>query len=159
MAHVAQRADLTYVIGEMISELNAGHAYVGGGDMARPPRIPQGLLGAQLRKDPKTGYVQIVKILKGARWDSSLRSPPVSGRNPADLGRLTRPRQTTQPSRRERAYRLSAPSPALCSQLQLRGRLLRLAPSPMQRCKSVANCASAISSKVPCAKPVIASAA
>jgi tricorn protease len=73
--HVAHRADLTYIIGEMIAELNAGHAYVGGGDMARPPRIPQGLLGAQLRKDPKTGYVQIVKILKGARWDSSLRSP------------------------------------------------------------------------------------
>ncbi len=30
--HVNHRADLTYVIGEMISELNAGHAYVGGGD-------------------------------------------------------------------------------------------------------------------------------
>jgi tricorn protease len=73
--HVAHRADLTYVIGEMISELNAGHAYVGGGDMAKPPRIPLGLLGAKLRKDPKTGFVQIVKVLKGARWDSSLRSP------------------------------------------------------------------------------------
>jgi tricorn protease len=75
VAHVAHRADLTYVIGEMIAELNAGHAYVGGGDMVRPPRIPQGLLGAKLRKDPKTGYVQVVKVLKGERWGPSLRSP------------------------------------------------------------------------------------
>jgi len=29
------RADLTYIIGEMISELNVGHAYVGGGDLPR----------------------------------------------------------------------------------------------------------------------------
>jgi tricorn protease len=75
VAHVAHRADLSYVIGEMISELNVGHAYVGGGDMVRPARVPQGLLGARLRKDPKTGYVEIVKILKGNRWDPTLRSP------------------------------------------------------------------------------------
>jgi len=75
LPHVAHRADLTYVIGEMISELNAGHAYVGGGDMPRPTRVPQGLLGARLRKDPKTGYVQIVKVLRGNRWDPALRSP------------------------------------------------------------------------------------
>jgi tricorn protease len=73
--HVSHRADLTYVIGEMIGELNAGHAYVGGGDMPRPARVPLGLLGAKLRKDPKTGYVQIVKVLKGNRWDPKLHSP------------------------------------------------------------------------------------
>ncbi len=73
--HVAHRADLTYVIGEMISELSAGHAYVGGGDMPRPARVPQGLLGAKLRKDPATGYFQIVKVLRGSRWDPALRSP------------------------------------------------------------------------------------
>jgi tricorn protease len=72
--HVAHRADLTYVIGEMIAELNAGHAYVGGGDMPHPPRIPIGLLGAKLRRDP-SGYYKIVKILKGERWDPALRSP------------------------------------------------------------------------------------
>jgi tricorn protease len=75
VAHVNHRADLTYVIGEMIAELNAGHAYVGGGDMPRPRRVPQGLLGARLRKDQKTGYVRIVKVLRGLRWDPSLRSP------------------------------------------------------------------------------------
>src|SRR5437763_13281772 len=35
--HVNHRADLTYVIGEMIGELNVGHAYVGGGDL---PDVP-----------------------------------------------------------------------------------------------------------------------
>jgi tricorn protease len=75
VAHVAHRADLSYVIGEMIAELNVGHAYVGGGDMVHPARVPLGLLGARLRKDPKTGFVEIVKILEGNRWDPALRSP------------------------------------------------------------------------------------
>jgi tricorn protease len=75
VAHVGHRADLTYVLGEMISELNVGHAYVGGGDMPKPRRLPLGLLGAELRKDPKSGYFQIVRILKGSRWDPELRSP------------------------------------------------------------------------------------
>jgi tricorn protease len=75
VAHVGHRADLTYVIGEMIGELNVGHAYVGGGDYPHPPRLPLGLLGAKLRKDPESGYVQIVKVLKGERWDGALRSP------------------------------------------------------------------------------------
>jgi tricorn protease len=72
--HVGHRADLTYVIGELIAELNSGHAYVGGGDMPHPPRLPLGLLGARLRRDP-SGYYKIVKILKGPRWDPRLRSP------------------------------------------------------------------------------------
>jgi tricorn protease len=75
VAHVNHRADLTYIIGEMISELNAGHAYVGGGEMKTAPRMATGLLGAELRRDPQTGYYQIAKILKGANWDKSLRSP------------------------------------------------------------------------------------
>ena len=44
----AHRNDLTYVIGEMIGELNVGHAYVGGGDQNNPERIKLGLLGAKI---------------------------------------------------------------------------------------------------------------
>ncbi|NBO92217.1 MAG: protease [Planctomycetia bacterium] len=73
--HVAHRADLTYLIGEMISELNAGHAYVGGGDMVRPSRLPLGLLGAKLKFDSESKLVQIVKVLRGSSWDPSLKSP------------------------------------------------------------------------------------
>src|SRR5262245_3107697 len=75
LPHVNHRADLTYVIGEMISELNVGHAYVGGGDMPRPKRILTGLLGAQLQRDADTGFYKVGKILKGSNWDKELRSP------------------------------------------------------------------------------------
>ncbi len=75
LPYVNHRADLTYIIGEMISELSVGHAYVGGGDMPHPERISTGLLGARLTRDPVTGYYKIEKILKGSNWDAKLRSP------------------------------------------------------------------------------------
>lgn len=74
LAHVRHRADLTYVIGEMIGELNAGHAYVGGGDVPKVERIPQGLLGAQISRHP-SGYYRIDRILRGQNWDPKYRSP------------------------------------------------------------------------------------
>ncbi|GAB4340171.1 MAG: S41 family peptidase [Calditrichia bacterium] len=73
--HVNHRADLNYVIGEMIGELNVGHAYVGGGDIPRAELIKMGLLGAQLSRDSQTGFYRIDKILKGQNWDNGLRSP------------------------------------------------------------------------------------
>ena len=74
LAHVQHRADLTYVIGEVISELNLGHCYVGGGDMPKAERIPQGLLGATIARH-SSGFYQITEILPGQNWDKSLRSP------------------------------------------------------------------------------------
>ena len=73
--YVNHRADLTYVIGEMIGELNVGHSYVGGGDLPRVERTPMGLLGAQLQRDPQSKYFRITKIFRGQNWDPSLRSP------------------------------------------------------------------------------------
>lgn len=73
--YVNHRADLTYIIGEMIGELNAGHAYVGGGDVPTPRKIQIGLLGAELEKDPVSKYFRIKKILKGENWTKNLRSP------------------------------------------------------------------------------------
>ena len=69
------RADLTYVIGEMIGELNVGHTYIGGGDIPQPKRVPVGMLGAQFERDANSGYYKIKKILKGENWNKSLRSP------------------------------------------------------------------------------------
>ena len=73
--YVNHRADLTYIIGEMIAELNCGHCYVGGGDYPHPARIETALLGAELQRDPATGFYKIVKILHGEGGDSKLRSP------------------------------------------------------------------------------------
>ncbi|KPK37337.1 MAG: protease, partial [Phycisphaerae bacterium SG8_4] len=75
VAHVSHRADLTYIIGEMIGELNVGHTYVGGGEYPKPKRITTGLLGAELRRDERSGYYRIEKILRGQNWDKSSRSP------------------------------------------------------------------------------------
>ena len=72
--YVNQRADLDYIIGEMIGELNVGHSYVSGGDIPRAERIQMGLLGAQLSRDA-SGYFKIDKILEGANFDKALRSP------------------------------------------------------------------------------------
>lgn len=69
------RQDLTYVIGEMIGELSIGHSYVGDGDYAKPVRIPVGLLGADIVKEPETGAFRIVKIYPGQNWAPDLRSP------------------------------------------------------------------------------------
>jgi tricorn protease len=74
LAHVQHRADLTFIIGEMIGELNIGHAYVGGGDLPKPERIPLGLLGAVVQPDA-SGYFRIERILRGHNWDSKYRSP------------------------------------------------------------------------------------
>ena len=72
--HVNHRVDLTYIIGEMIGELNVGHTYVGGGDWKKAKRIKTGLLGAKIEQD-KSGYFQIKEIQRGQNWDKSLRSP------------------------------------------------------------------------------------
>ncbi len=75
LPYVRHRADLTYIIGEMIGEINIGHAYVGGGDMPEPQVVKTGLLGAQLDRDPSSGYYKITHILKGQNWDHTLKSP------------------------------------------------------------------------------------
>lgn len=72
---VNHRADLTYVIGELIGELSAGHTYVGGGELPAPRKTKVGMLGAKFERDAASGFYRIVRILKGRNWDRSLRSP------------------------------------------------------------------------------------
>ncbi len=75
LAHVNHRADLTYLIGEMIGELTTGHTYVGGGDLPRLERVPMGMLGARVERDPQSKAFRITKIFEGQNWDPALRSP------------------------------------------------------------------------------------
>ncbi len=72
--HLAHRADLDYLLAEMIAELNAGHAYVNSSpEMARPTRVDVGLLGADL--EPAGEYYQIARIFPGENWHNEFRSP------------------------------------------------------------------------------------
>ena len=75
LPYVNHRNDLSYLIGEMIAELNIGHAYVGGGDRPEFPRIKLGLLGAQFLRDPATKFYRVDKILPGENWNPKARSP------------------------------------------------------------------------------------
>ena len=75
LPYVKHRHDLTYLIGEMIGELNIGHAYITSGESPEIPRIPTGMLGGKFSKDAKTGAFRIEHIYKGASWDKSLVSP------------------------------------------------------------------------------------
>ena len=75
LPYVKHRDDLTYLIGELIGELNIGHAYITSGESPAIPRIATGLLGGQYSKDRRTGAFKIEKIWRGADWDETLRCP------------------------------------------------------------------------------------
>jgi tricorn protease len=72
---VNHRNDLTYLIAELISELNVGHAYTGGGERPETPRIKLGLLGAEFSRDPASRAYRIDRILPGENWNDRTRSP------------------------------------------------------------------------------------
>jgi len=72
--YCGDRNDVNYLIGEMIGELNIGHAYTGGGDRNPVRRLKTGLLGAELERDA-SGYYKITKILKGESWNDGTISP------------------------------------------------------------------------------------
>ena len=72
---VAHRSDLNYVIGELIGELNAGHAYKAGGQAGAPSRPATALLGARLELDPRAGRYRIATILDGDAAEARYRSP------------------------------------------------------------------------------------
>jgi tricorn protease len=74
--YCGNRSDLTYLIGEMISELNAGHTYVSGGDdQAAPKKIGTGLLGADFDTPDGAAFHRIAHIVPGKNWDKDERSP------------------------------------------------------------------------------------
>jgi tricorn protease len=62
---VASRGDMADCLGEMFGELNVGHAYHGGGDIRHGKVVGTGLLAADLRYDPNSGFWQIQKIYRG----------------------------------------------------------------------------------------------
>lgn len=73
---IGDRSDLNRILGDMISELNIGHAFVGGGDSGDLPRsVPTGFLGADMEPVPNADFVRIKSILAGDGFDLEARSP------------------------------------------------------------------------------------
>ncbi|MBK7642017.1 MAG: PD40 domain-containing protein [Planctomycetes bacterium] len=65
LPYVAHRSDLNYVMGEMVAELNIGHAYITGGDWYQPERHPVALFGGRFELDAKAGRYRIAQIFAG----------------------------------------------------------------------------------------------
>ena len=67
------RWDVNFVIGELISELNASHTYRNGGDLEKSVERSVGYLGCDFALT--NGAYRIAKIIVAAPWDSEVRSP------------------------------------------------------------------------------------
>jgi tricorn protease len=75
VAYVDHRADLNYVIQEMISELSVQHTYIAGGDWPIPARTPVALAGAEFTLDSASGRYKISRIYRGENEEALYRSP------------------------------------------------------------------------------------
>ena len=75
LPYVADRYSLTYIMGQMIAELDNSHTYVGGGDYPDLHPVNVGLLGADYEVDAASGIYRIKKIFPGENWDAHTRSP------------------------------------------------------------------------------------
>lgn len=75
LPYVGHRADLDYILGEIISETNTGHAYANYGDFEKVKPLETGLLGARIKADLKNKRYVISKIFDGENWNPSRRSP------------------------------------------------------------------------------------
>jgi len=84
LPYVRHRSDLTYIMGELIGELNVGHAYVGGGDLPKVDEVGVGLLGADFSWND--GGYRIEKIYLGRNWDKATYSPLDQVGNKVDEG-------------------------------------------------------------------------
>ena len=76
--YVATRADMNYIIGQMIGELTASHEYIvgrGGPPRTFYSRVNVGLLGADLEPDTKAGRYRFAHIIEGSRWNDDFKNP------------------------------------------------------------------------------------
>ncbi len=72
LKYAVTRWDVNFVIGELIGELNASHTYRGGGDIENDKQRSVGMLGIDWALE--NGAYRIDRIIRGAEWDSEVRS-------------------------------------------------------------------------------------
>ena len=75
LARVATRAELSDLIWEMQGELGTSHAYEMGGDHRKPPALPLGHLGAELKLAADGASYEIARIVAGDPWEPGADSP------------------------------------------------------------------------------------
>ena len=70
---LGSRADLNYIIHDMLSEITVGHLRGGGGNIPLAKTIPGGLLGADY--EIANGRYRFKKIYAGESWNPQLQAP------------------------------------------------------------------------------------
>jgi tricorn protease len=75
LQYVGHRADVNYVISEMVAELNNSHTYIAGGDWQIPERAPVALPGARFELEAASNRYRIAKIFRGQNEEELYRSP------------------------------------------------------------------------------------
>ena len=73
LAGIATRDDLNYLFAQMLSELNVGHMFVGGGEMPEMKPIKVGLLGADYTIE--NGRYRFARVYDGENWNPQLHAP------------------------------------------------------------------------------------
>ncbi len=72
---VAHGADFSYVLGEMIGELNSSHSYVRPGDMPQADKVGTGLLGCTFELDRESDRYRFGRIFSERDWNSDTPTP------------------------------------------------------------------------------------
>ncbi|MBM3752348.1 MAG: protease [Acidobacteria bacterium] len=70
---IGSRADLNYLITEMLGHMAVGHLYVRGGKVQSAKAVPGGLLGADY--EIANGRYRIKRIYNGENWNPALKAP------------------------------------------------------------------------------------
>ena len=70
---LGSRADLNYIIHDMIAEITVGHLRGGGGTIPQAKTVPGGLLGADY--DVSNNRYRIKRIYSGESWNPQLQAP------------------------------------------------------------------------------------
>jgi tricorn protease len=73
LPELASREDLNYLFNQMLSDLNVGHMFVGGGAIPRVPSVNVGLLGADFAVE--NGRYRISRVYSGENWNPGLHAP------------------------------------------------------------------------------------
>jgi tricorn protease len=73
LERIASRADLNYLFGEMLANINVLHMFVGGGKHPDLPIVKVGLLGADYKIE--NGRYRFSRIFNGENWNPQLHAP------------------------------------------------------------------------------------
>jgi len=73
LERIATRDDLNYLFAQMLSEINVGHMFVGGGSSPEIKRVPIGLLGADYAIE--NGRYRFQHVYNGESWNPRLQAP------------------------------------------------------------------------------------